>query len=340
MDKYYLGSNTYKGFFGFYDDALRDLEDVYLLKGGAGTGKSTLMKKILEEGEKRGYHCEGWYCSGDPKSLDGVLVKELKKAVVDATAPHAIEPKIPQAKESIVNLLDFVKRDKIKPRRNIIEKLVNDKKHSYTVGYEHLNIAFYHLRQIERIIGEGISKTEIQRFARGILPQLNQHEKCSKPECRNENRYLRAITPDGVKAFDINDKTHYLLKGEETTARLCVSFLIEELTPSVVLHNPLDGGKIDGFVFGDIAVLPQGYFGGNPSMVGEVIDLDRFERAVDKISLGLAKIKLQEEVDIAVDCFNTARSTHMEIESIYVPSMDFDGLNELTEKVINGFFTT
>ena len=120
MDRYYLGSNTYKGFYSLYEEAIAPLDRVFLLKGGPGTGKSSLMKKVMKEGLNRGYSVECWHCSGDPNSLDGVLLKELGLAVIDATAPHAVEPKIPVAKEVIINLLDCVRRDKIKEHTHLV----------------------------------------------------------------------------------------------------------------------------------------------------------------------------------------------------------------------------
>jgi ABC-type lipoprotein export system ATPase subunit len=45
---YYAGGNTAKGFYNLYDSALEDLDKLFILKGGPGTGKSTLMKTIGE----------------------------------------------------------------------------------------------------------------------------------------------------------------------------------------------------------------------------------------------------------------------------------------------------
>ena len=95
MERYFLGSNTKVGFDGFYDVTTEGIGSFYLIKGGAGTGKSSLIKKVLKRGEDCGLRCESWHCSGDPKSLDGVYIHDLDVAVIDATSPHAVEPKIP-----------------------------------------------------------------------------------------------------------------------------------------------------------------------------------------------------------------------------------------------------
>ena len=165
MDRYYLGSNTHKGFYGLYEEAIAPLDKVFLLKGGPGTGKSSLMKKVMKEGLNRGYSVECWHCSGDPNSLDGVLLKDLGLAVIDATAPHAVEPKIPVAKEVIINLLDCVRRDKIKERAHI-EKLANDKKECFVRAYEHLKCGFGYFTQINRLLTDNVDMGEIDLVAR------------------------------------------------------------------------------------------------------------------------------------------------------------------------------
>ncbi|MDD2568537.1 MAG: ATPase [Clostridia bacterium] len=84
------GSNTPQGFYSFYAEGLSPMEHVFVLKGGPGTGKSTLMRKIAHNMTERGYDVELWQCSSDNNSLDGVIIGNLGVAVVDGTAPQAV----------------------------------------------------------------------------------------------------------------------------------------------------------------------------------------------------------------------------------------------------------
>lgn len=93
--RYFLGSNSAGGFFSLYDQLI-DLEQaqrVYILKGGPGCGKSTLMRMVGKELEGAGVRGEYILCSGDPDSLDGVVFPELGVALVDGTAPQGSGPK-------------------------------------------------------------------------------------------------------------------------------------------------------------------------------------------------------------------------------------------------------
>ena len=91
MEKYFLGGNTAFGFRGFHDAEIARADRAILLKGGPGTGKSSLMKRIAREAAERGMDTEMWMCSGDPSSADGVYIKDLDTVVADATSPHAVD---------------------------------------------------------------------------------------------------------------------------------------------------------------------------------------------------------------------------------------------------------
>ena len=104
MIHYFAGGNTARGYYSLFDWNLAGLDRLFILKGGPGIGKSTLMKEIGEDWSKKGYKLEFIHCSFDPDSLDGVIIPQLKVGIVDGTAPHVIEPKTPGAVEEYINL--------------------------------------------------------------------------------------------------------------------------------------------------------------------------------------------------------------------------------------------
>ena len=92
--QFYLGANSPSGFYSLYDQLIDPAlaEDIFILKGGPGCGKSSLMRKVAAAVEERGLAVEYIQCSGDPDSLDAVLIPALKTALVDGTAPHERVP--------------------------------------------------------------------------------------------------------------------------------------------------------------------------------------------------------------------------------------------------------
>ena len=99
VTNFFVGANSGEGFQNLFPEMV-DLEDTYdlmVLKGGPGVGKATFMREIGRSMEQAGTPVEYLWCSGDPDSLDGVVLPELRCAVVDGTAPHVMEPKYPAA---------------------------------------------------------------------------------------------------------------------------------------------------------------------------------------------------------------------------------------------------
>lgn len=88
--RFFLGANTPGGFYSLYDQMIDPAaaEDILILKGGPGCGKSSLMRRVGGALENRGLAVEYIQCSGDPDSLDAVIFPALKTAIVDGTAPH------------------------------------------------------------------------------------------------------------------------------------------------------------------------------------------------------------------------------------------------------------
>ncbi len=100
---FFVGANSGEGFQNLFPE-LVDVEDTYdlmVLKGGPGVGKNTFMREIGRTMEQAGAMVEYLWCSGDPDSLDGVVLPELRCAVVDGTAPHVTVTKPTNMQKSV-----------------------------------------------------------------------------------------------------------------------------------------------------------------------------------------------------------------------------------------------
>ena len=106
--RYFLGCNSREGFFTLFPQFTRPAAGwrCILIKGGPGTGKSTLMKKVVRTAAGCRHPVEEIHCSSDADSLDGVVLPRSKVVLLDATPPHALEPQFPGAVEQPFSLCD------------------------------------------------------------------------------------------------------------------------------------------------------------------------------------------------------------------------------------------
>ncbi len=95
-----------EGFINLFDQLLPKgmIRRTVILKGGPGVGKSTFMRRVHAAVCAGGEASMLYPCSGDPDSLDAVAVPHAGLVIMDGTAPHVVDPKIPGARDGIVNL--------------------------------------------------------------------------------------------------------------------------------------------------------------------------------------------------------------------------------------------
>ena len=90
---FFLGANSAQGFYSLYDQLLSArFDDLLIIKGGPGCGKSSFMRQVSTELAAAGYTPAYIHCSGDPDSLDGAIFSKLRIAMADGTAPHGTAP--------------------------------------------------------------------------------------------------------------------------------------------------------------------------------------------------------------------------------------------------------
>lgn len=106
----FLGSATPNGFATPFWAAHSDFYGYYL-KGGPGTGKSTLMKKIAAEFASE--RVTVYHCASDPRSLDAVVLEERRVFIADATAPHEASTPLPFVTGELVDLGAVLRREPI-----------------------------------------------------------------------------------------------------------------------------------------------------------------------------------------------------------------------------------
>ena len=197
---YFLGANTPQGFVSRYDQLGSAQQDwrCYVIKGGPGTGKSTLMKQVAAACPEPGM--ELIHCSSDADSLDGVILPRRKIALADGTLPHPIEPRYPGAYEVTVPLFGCWDDDLLYRKRKEIVELTQKISglHEHCVRF--LAAAGSLLGDSYRMALEVTDKAKISRYAAAFAARELGKPKAYAPADRA--RFLSAVTNRGPVLFE------------------------------------------------------------------------------------------------------------------------------------------
>lgn len=104
-----FGTNTMDGVVNEVDQLIKPIPHRIFIKGRAGTGKSVLMKKVLEQSIRDGYDTEVYHCSFDPNSIDMVIIRSLGYCLFDSTPPHEFFPT--RKDDQVVDLYERTVKD-------------------------------------------------------------------------------------------------------------------------------------------------------------------------------------------------------------------------------------
>ncbi|MED4534265.1 PRK06851 family protein [Metabacillus fastidiosus] len=348
---YYAGGNTAKGFYSFYDSALDGLDRVFILKGGPGTGKSSLMRAVGEKMVKEGLDIEYLHCSSDNNSIDGVIIRSLQVGIVDGTSPHVIEPKAPGAIEEYVNLGIAWDSTILRNNKSEIVKLSEQRDQQFQKAYATFAKALKAHDLLEKVYISNMNFNEANKLTGELIEEFYEDKKLEK-KSNMTHRFLGAATPNGAINFienltdDIGKR--YLIKGRAGSGK---STMLKKLTAEAenrgfdveVYHCGFDPNSLDMLILRelDIAIFdstaPHEYFPERES--DEIVDMyDRCitpgtdEKYADEIEEhGKAYKNGMKE---ATGYLAEAKSIHEKMEEIYIKAMDYSKVEEIKQNII------
>lgn len=348
----FLGANTPEGFVSFFDELYNPYRDteVYIIKGGPGTGKSTFMKKIATCADDMGLKTERVYCSSDPCSLDAVIIPEKGISICDGTAPHIAEPRFPGVCENILNLGQFWDSRSLKARGDEIKRLFfeNSLWHRRSSGY--LAAAGRIDAEIQKITASYIKSEKIDSFCkRFIYRELKGNGK--KEPGEKKRRFISALTPKGnIFMYDTVKTLCPRVIGIDDREGLISSLITERIGESAVkngygviyCHCPMRPDTSEHLLIPEkgIALVRINGVSGETEC-DRVIHASRFTdesfREVRSIIRFNARIK-KELINESIRCLKKAKTVHDDLEKIYIDAMDFDRLNKFYDEFITQLF--
>ena len=330
--RYFSGSNSGEGFHNYFDGVVpvwERLTRYFMIKGGPGVGKSTLMKRVAAKAEEAGEEVELFYCSGDPESLDAVRLVKRGIVFADATSPHTMDPQFPGAVEEIVNLGEQIDRNRIIGYRDEVEDLTRKNKLSYRRGYAFLRAAKALDEERYREIADCVDREKLKKQAKDIGESIGcvgkEEKRClfldalsckGRVSFANEfcegNRIYRVLGEEKDVITDLLAKEIQCGRKELFCSPLC---------PECVKHMLLRER--------DFFLTTETGAGGTMVAATEYLKKDCHVLA------GRYAEEARRLENMAMECFKECKSIHDELEEVYKNCVDFAAITERTERLLD-----
>lgn len=352
--RYFLGANSPQGYFFLHHQLLdpAHAECIYILKGGAGCGKSYLMKEVAERAEASGLSVEYIACANDLQSLDAVLIPGKKAAVIDGTSPHVVEPQYPGLVEHYVNLERYYDPGGLRPLRGEIAACMGDMKSCYNRAARCLRAASEIEEDIRSVLLTHALEERIMRRAGGIaareLKNAGKEKRAAPGEVKQ--RFLSGITHAGAvcffetadalcrRVFEFSDSygLAHLMLTVILTAAVAAGYDVVAC-PSPMAPDRLEHLLIPGLSLAFVTSSPGLPYGKRPARrirLDAMADGELLRRCKPKLRFS-KKISaaLTEE---AVCALKQAKDDYDLLEGLCTPHVDFAGVREAADEVSAG----
>lgn len=322
--KYFPGANTGRGFISHFSGIVPPWEPrhyTYILKGGPGVGKNTLMKKVACLARANGLETEEFRCASDPGSLDAVRIPQKKLVLVDGTAPHTLDPAMPGLEGEILDLGYFLHREAFARRYGELQLLFEENREHYAEAYACLGAA----GTLCRTAAAEAAKT-------ADLPMIRDFLKSSFPLSAPggvRSLFLCSPTPEGV--IDLHEtlgaQNTVYLPGILGTVFLQEAIRIARGTKLMVFSDPLT------------PELPQYLYYPDSSTLLCAIDdphstLNEFLLSPLPEFTAFALAEAERLTVRAVEALRLCKRTHDAIEALYRPYVDYSRVDRETQALL------
>ena len=346
MEKYFAAANTEAGFFSLFHEVFspEHFRRIYILKGGPGTGKSTLMANVGLAAEERGYDVEYIYCASDPASLDGIIIPSLSVAVLDGTAPHLTDPVYPGVSEHIINLEEAFDCKALEKKREEIMSLIRAKKEAYRTAYRFLCAAGSLEKERDALTSSFFLREKAEAAVRRLLTSFHNTKTGGQKQ-----RYISAISCNGIRTFDtlrLRAKKIFAVTDKYGLGCYFMNTLYEAVCTKnlacTVCPSPLIRGHKEAIFLEGEDVLFMLSEENETGAADKTVNCMRFIRkeAVSERKgrlrfLGKCKETVMEG---AISSLREAGEFHKKSEKIYTACVDFSKIEAMKDRVLSEIF--
>ena len=346
------GGNTGYGFFSFYDNVIEpDAKRIFVIKGGPGVGKSSLMRQIAQTMLDQGFDVEYHYCSSDNNSLDAIVIPAVRIAMIDGTAPHIVDPRNPAAVDEIINLGEYWDETRIRPHRKALLNLNKQIKLYFEHTYKCLAQVRLFNEELESYYhyDDCLDYHGLNMLTHDLLTALLGGHRQSRLS-RARHLFASAITPDGPVNYFPTIFDHlakrYVLTGQPGTGKSTIMKKIYETAISLgydleAFHCALEPARLEHLVIPGLntAIITSNQCHPYVPKDGDVvINTEDFINSNSLVSFStdqeVAKKYFLESLSRAISFLSRAKQTHDEIETYYIAGMRFEEVDAKREEIL------
>jgi GTPase SAR1 family protein len=355
--KMFPGGNTTIGPHFLFEYMIKPAANrIFIIKGGPGVGKSTFMNVISRSMVERGYDVEHFHCASDPDSLDGLIIPSLGVALLDGTAPHIFDPRVPGALDDIINLADFWDASKIEPYKIEIMEINQRGSMQFQTAFRLLKQAKLAYDQWKWYVAGSIDQAKYNRISKMLVETVlesavpNYH---TAPQARH--MFGSAITPKGVLDYKDTlieeDMKVYTIEGQPGTGVKQIIERVAKAAEGIGLnteqyHCPVEPDKLDMLI---IPALRSAVVHNSRPYHFEPENVEGIS-AVQKADLNIcvqkdlleeyeedrldAELRFHDLLKKAVDHLSKAKAAHGEKERYYVRAMNYDLVEKKRNEIL------
>lgn len=340
---FFPGGNTADGFVNMFHGITPPWNSnrrTYVLKGGPGVGKNTLMNRVCDVYVKRGYDIDLFHCASYSDSLDAIRIPSLETVMVDGTSPHIIDPITPGAVDGIINLGVYLNESDLEKRKDEIKKLQAENSTGYRHTFSYLSAAGAINRDLNALATECIDRFAMLKSVRTYLDIIESGNSGFYPYPRK--LFSSSITPHGIvhriSSIAADERIIFLsgptpISGE--WIRLADNISSAHGIKHEVFYSPLTPEIPEHIVFPDHHLC---FTVSESEETTEHIDVSELCYPKDLNSYYSFSTKNErivgDLISIAVSSLAYTKKIHDDIEAIYKDSMDFSSANGYLDSII------
>lgn len=340
--EYYAAINTREGFLSFFEDIFysKKIERRYVIKGGPGTGKSSLMRTIATKAENMGKRVEYYFCSSDTTSLDGIVI-DGRIAFLDGTSPHTCDTVMPGVVDEIVDLGKFWRTEDLESHRREIIQYQNAKKDAYGRAYKYLRAAGAVLDIRLDAVSSCMDSQKLEAALQRICARERGHTNVSYRATVKQTSAFGTFGSVHLNTLESAAKSKHAVRDYYGSATVFLDGLwrcAERMgIKTYISLNTVDPRHVNEIYFCDSGA----YF----YACEEVHDRDtdvtvNMKRFIDNASLADQRQALRALrgtydvlLSLASESLAQAGRAHEKMERIYIEAMNFGGVAELGKEL-------